>query len=61
MIRIPDGGRFELRLADGAANPYVLQAALLVAGPTASKQSSWETHINMYIEGHTITNVRCLR
>ncbi len=22
MIRIPEGGRFELRLADGAANPY---------------------------------------
>ena len=32
MIRIPDAGRFELRLADGAANPYLLQAALLVAG-----------------------------
>ena len=24
MIRIPDAGRFELRLADGAANPYLL-------------------------------------
>ena len=32
MIRIPGGGRFELRLADGAANPYLLQAALLAAG-----------------------------
>ena len=32
MIRIPDAGRFELRLADGAANPYLLQAALLAAG-----------------------------
>jgi glutamate---methylamine ligase len=32
MIRIPDPGRFEFRLADGAANPYMLQAALLVAG-----------------------------
>lgn len=27
--RIPDGGRFELRLADGAVNPYLLQAAIL--------------------------------
>ncbi len=32
MIRIPDGGRFEFRLADGAANPYLLQASVLVAG-----------------------------
>ena len=32
MIRIPDAGRFEFRLADGAANPYLLQAALLAAG-----------------------------
>ena len=32
MIRIPDAGRFELRLADGAANPYLLQAAILAAG-----------------------------
>lgn len=32
MIRIPDGGRFELRLADGSANPYVMAAALLEAG-----------------------------
>ena len=28
MIRIPDAGRFELRLADGATNPYLLQAAI---------------------------------
>jgi glutamine synthetase len=32
MVRIPDPGRFELRLADGATNPYLLQAALLAAG-----------------------------
>ena len=32
MIRIPDGGRFEFRLADGSANPYLLQASVLVAG-----------------------------
>ncbi len=32
MIRIPDSGRFEFRLADGAANPYLLQASVLVAG-----------------------------
>src|SRR3569833_960089 len=32
LIRIPEAGRFELRLADGAANPYLLQAAVLSAG-----------------------------
>jgi len=31
-IRIPDAGRFELRLADGATNPYLLAAALIAAG-----------------------------
>ena len=32
MIRIPDAGRIELRLADGSANPYLLMAAILAAG-----------------------------
>ena len=32
MIRIPDPGRFELRLMDGSANPYLLQAGVIVAG-----------------------------
>ncbi len=31
-IRIPDAGRFEFRLSDGAANPYLLPAALIAAG-----------------------------
>ena len=32
MVRVPGPGRIEYRLADGAANPYLLQAGLLAAG-----------------------------
>ena len=32
MIRIPDPGRFELRLMDGSANPYLLQAGIIASG-----------------------------
>jgi len=32
MIRIPDPGRFELRLMDGSSNPYLLQAGVIAAG-----------------------------
>lgn len=32
MIRIPEGGRFECRLVDGAVNLYLAQAGLLAAG-----------------------------
>jgi glutamine synthetase type III len=31
-IRIPEGDRFEFRLPDGSANPYLLPAALIAAG-----------------------------
>lgn len=55
MIRIPEPGRFEFRLADGAANPYLLQAALLVAGLDGIKNKrdpGKRYDINMYTEGH---------
>jgi glutamine synthetase len=32
MARIPDNQRLELRLPDGSAHPYLLQAAILAAG-----------------------------
>jgi len=32
MIRIPEGGRIEVRAADGSANPYLALAALLGCG-----------------------------
>jgi len=54
MIRIPDAGRFELRLGDGAANPYVMQAAVLIAGLDGieNKRDPGERlDIDMYAEG----------
>ena len=32
MIRVPEPGRFELRLMDGSSNPYLLQAGVMAAG-----------------------------
>ena len=32
MIRVPDPGRFELRLMDGSSNPYLLQGGIIAAG-----------------------------
>ncbi|MEO0343617.1 MAG: type III glutamate--ammonia ligase [Pseudomonadota bacterium] len=55
MVRIPDGGRFELRLADGAANPYLLQAVLLAAGLDGIERKldpGKRLDIDMYTEGH---------
>ena len=60
MIRIPEAGRFELRLADGAANPYLLQAALLVAGMDGIARQTdpgRPLDINMYTDGHTVQGV----
>ena len=55
MIRIPGGGRFEFRLADGATNPYLLPAALLAAGLDGIARSidpGKPLDIDMYAEGH---------
>jgi glutamine synthetase len=63
MIRIPEPGRFELRLMDGAANPYLLQAGVLAAGldGVAHKRDPGKRlDINMYEEGHKLKNVRRL-
>jgi glutamine synthetase type III len=63
MIRIPDSGRFELRLADGATNPYLLPAALLVAGLDGinnKRDPGKRLDIDMYAEGHKVTNARRL-
>jgi glutamate---methylamine ligase len=63
MIRIPAGGRFELRLADGAANPYLLQAAILAAGLDGiehARDPGPRLDVNMYTDGHTLTGVKRL-
>jgi glutamine synthetase len=63
MIRIPDSGRFEFRLADGAANPYLLQAAILASGLDGIKNTrdpGKRLDINMYTDGHTVNDVKKL-
>jgi glutamine synthetase len=63
MIRIPEGGRFELRLADGAANPYAMPAAILAAGLdgiAAKRDPGKRLDINMYTEAHLAGEVKSL-
>jgi glutamine synthetase type III len=63
MIRIPDNGRFEFRLADGAANPYLLQAGILAAGLDGlrnKRDPGKRLDINMYTDGHLVENVKKL-
>ena len=55
LVRIPDAGRFEFRLMDGAANPYLLQAGLLAAGMDGvdnKRDPGKRLDLNMYTEGH---------
>ncbi|HIF81960.1 MAG TPA: type III glutamate--ammonia ligase [Gammaproteobacteria bacterium] len=63
MVRIPDRGRFELRLMDGAANPYLLQAGVLAAGLDGvenKRDPGKRLDINMYTDGHKIRGLRRL-
>jgi glutamine synthetase len=63
MIRIPEPGRFEFRLADGAANPYLMPAAILAAGldGISKKRDPGERlDINMYTDGHLIKDAKRL-
>lgn len=59
MVRVPGPGRFELRLPDGAVNPYLLQAVIIAAGLEGinKEMDPGKRHeINMYTEGHTVKN-----
>ncbi|MGD1879750.1 MAG: type III glutamate--ammonia ligase [Kiloniellaceae bacterium] len=63
MIRIPDAGRFEFRLADGAANPYLMPAAVLGAGLegiAVGRDPGKRLDINMYTDGHKVKGAKRL-
>ena len=63
MIRIPDAGRFEFRLGDGAANPYLLQAGILAAGLDGmanARDPGKRLDINMYTDGHKVKGAKKL-
>ncbi|MQB45122.1 type III glutamate--ammonia ligase [Rhizobium sp. ICMP 5592] len=57
MVRVPGPGRFELRLPDGAVNPYLLQSIIIAAGLDGirNKADPGPHHdIDMYAEGHLV-------
>ncbi len=63
MIRIPDAGRLELRLPDGAANPYLAPAAVLAAGLDGiqnQREPGKRLDINMYTDGHKVRGAKKL-
>ncbi|QFR34790.1 type III glutamate--ammonia ligase [Ancylobacter sp. TS-1] len=63
MIRIPDAGRLELRLPDGAANPYLAPAAVLAAGLDGiqnGREPGKRLDINMYTDGHKVRGAKKL-
>ncbi len=63
MVRIPDPGRFELRLADGSANPYLMPAAVVAAGLDGidtKADPGKRLDIDMYTEGHKVRGAKKL-
>jgi len=63
MIRIPDQGRFELRLMDGSANPYLLQAGIIAAGLEGINKKlnpGKPLHCNMYEDFKKYPNLKKL-
>jgi len=63
MIRIPDPGRFELRLMDGSSNPYLLQAGIIAAGIDGvekKRDPGPPLLVNMYTDGENYPNIKNL-
>ncbi len=57
LVRVPGRGRIELRLPDGAANPYLLQAVIIAAGLDGIRSKAdpgKRLDIDMYQLGHTV-------
>jgi len=63
MIRVPEPGRFELRLMDGSVNPYLLQAGIIAAGIDGMEKRrdpGQPLFINMYTDGDNYPNIKKL-
>jgi glutamine synthetase type III len=57
MVRVPGPGRFELRLPDGAVNPYLLQAVIIATGLSGVRSKAdpgKRQDIDMYADGHKV-------
>ena len=63
MVRIPGPGRIEFRLADGAANPYLMAAAILASGMDGIENKvdpGKRLDIDMYNESEKAKNAKKL-
>ncbi|MDX2215070.1 MAG: type III glutamate--ammonia ligase [Oculatellaceae cyanobacterium bins.114] len=63
MIRIPEGGRFEFRLLDGATNLYLAQAGVLAAGLDGLHnhlQPGQRLDENMFVRGSEFPDLQTL-
>lgn len=61
MIRIPEGGRFECRLVDGAVNLYLAEAGMLAAGLEGMKEHlhpGKRLDENMFVRGAEFSDLQ---
>ena len=63
MVRIPEAGRYELRLMDGSANSYMMQAGVLLAGLDGivkKRHPGPRLDVNMYEDGAKMRRLKRL-